>query len=134
MLSVRINRFEQDERQTLGDLMVMKEDAVIFACKTLELDWQNNEVKKSCIPTGKYRVLKRYSEKYGCHFHILDVPDRSYVLIHIGNYHTQTEGCILVGKSHIDINKDGYRDVTASKDTMKELNDILPDSFNLTII
>jgi hypothetical protein len=38
-----------------------------------------------------------------------------------------------VGKIHTDINNDGLRDVTSSKDTMKKLNQILPHEFEIEI-
>ncbi len=110
------------------------EDNILLAFKTLELPWKNNQKKISCIPTGKYNVVKRRSSKHGNHFHILDVPDRDMILIHAGNYFSDILGCVLPGRNHADINKDGYSDVTHSKQTMIELNKILPDRFKLVIL
>lgn len=126
---VTIKRIEYTDKQTLG-LMYFNGKEV---AKTLELADKNNAPKISCIPKGSYKVVSRYSQKYGNHFHITDVPNRSFILIHNGNYHTQILGCVLVGKTHADINKDGYKDVTASKDKMKELLALLPNEFTLTI-
>ncbi|QNF35872.1 hypothetical protein HUW51_17135 [Adhaeribacter swui] len=106
---------------------------VIYNCKTLELPWLQNKSKVSCIPTGTYQVRKRNSPKYGDHFHVLDVPGRDYILIHHGNYYTDILGCILPGQNFSDINGDGLRDVTNSKNTMKMLLSLLPDSFTLII-
>lgn len=128
MEEVYIKRIEFDDKQTLGELTFGE-----FSCKTLELPWLNNERKISCIPTGEYEVIKRESAKYGSHFYVTNVEDRSYILIHAGNYNKHTLGCILVGDKHLDINGDGYRDVTNSKLTMQELNDILPQVFKLII-
>lgn len=133
-ISVKIKRFEWTLKQTLGELMIKKQGIVVYACKTLELAWNGNEKQKSCIPPGRYDVKKRYSTKYKDHFHVLDVPNRSYILIHQGNYYADTLGCILVGKEHSDIDGDGERDVTSSRNTMNELNNILPDSFKLKIV
>jgi len=107
-------------------------DGEIF-CYTLELPWRENRKNISCIPIGEYEVERRTSEKYGEHFHILDVPDRSYILIHSGNFHNQIRGCVLVGEELADINKDGLPDVTNSKKTMKMLLDRLPETFTLRI-
>ena len=63
----------------------------------------------------------------------MDVPDRNYILIHAGNYYSDIRGCILVGMDHLDINKDGFKDVTYSKDTLKKLYKILPEKFELEI-
>ncbi|PSR57252.1 hypothetical protein AHMF7605_10485 [Adhaeribacter arboris] len=106
---------------------------VIYNCKSLELPWRNNKPKVSCIPPGIYQVVKRNSPKYGDHFHIQDVPGRDYILIHQGNYHTDILGCILPGQAHTDINGDGLRDVTNSKNTLRMLLSLFPESFTLTI-
>lgn len=126
---VIINRTQQDDKQTLGQLTYYT-----YKCKTLELPWKNNDPRISCIPAGTYRCVKRKSPKYSDHFHVTGVDGRSYILIHHGNYYTNTKGCILVGHGHSDINNDGYYDVTSSRDTMADLNEILPNTFKLTII
>jgi hypothetical protein len=107
------------------------EDNILLAFKTLELPWKDNERKVSCIPIGKYDVVKRKSPKYGNHFHVQDVPNRDMILIHSGNYISDILGCILPGRNPADINNDGYSDVTHSKQTMAELNKILPEKFKL---
>lgn len=131
--SVQIKRTVHGTRQTLGELTVYLGQQVVYQCKTLELPWLNNAPQKSCIPAATYKVVKRRSPKYGDHFHILEVPNRSYILIHAANYVKQLLGCIAVGKNHVDINGDGLRDVTNSQNTIKMLNSILPDQFELTI-
>jgi hypothetical protein len=133
-MKILIKRFLYEDRQTLGSLKVVDEhNKIIFDCVTLELPDLNNQKKISCIPAGKYEVKKRKSQKFGEHFHLLSVPNRSYILIHSGNFHTQILGCLLVGDRHVDLNGDKYKDVTSSKATMKKLLDILPEQFELTI-
>ncbi len=132
-MEVIIKRFIHENKQTLGDLFVRDGEEEVFSCKTLELPWLDNQVRVSCIPEGKYTVKKRNSPKYDDHFHIQDVPGRTYILIHHGNYYTDILGCVLVGTSHMDINNDGLRDVTASRNTMKKLNEILPDEFEIEV-
>lgn len=132
-ISATLNRLSSSDVQTTGE-MILKDNAdEIYSCKTLELPWRNNNINISCIPPGKYKVIKRYSEKYRNHFHVLNVPGRSMILIHAGNYYTDTRGCILVGKDLTDINADGFRDVTASRLTLAKLNQLLPERFELTI-
>jgi Family of unknown function (DUF5675) len=129
-MTVEILRTYQPQ-QTIGGLYI---DSVEF-CKTLELKWLNNTRSKSCIPEGTYKVVKRLAHekrKYD-HFHILNVPNRSYILIHTGNYSSQILGCVLVGDKHIDINKDGLLDVANSTITLQKLYNLMPDSFELTI-
>lgn len=124
------------EKQTEGILTVYDDhEKPIYTCFTLELPWKNNERMKSCIPANDYIVSKRAAHplrKYE-HFIINNVPNRSYILIHSGNYVWHVLGCILVGDSHTDINKDGLVDVTNSKATLKILVSLLPDKFKLTI-
>ena len=126
---LEIKRQESCEKQTLGALYHEGKEV----CKTLELPWLENQRRVSCIPKGTYKVVKRHSAKYKNHFHITDVENRDWILIHHGNYYTDILGCILVGKSHTDINGDGLLDVTSSVATMKQLNDLLPDEFELVI-
>ena len=119
--------------QTLGELTILEGVKNLFTCKTLELEEDNNAVRDDCIPRGTYNVVKRNSAKFGNHFHVLDVPDRDYILIHSGNFYRQILGCILVGSEHRDINYDGLKDVVNSKVTLIKLLNILPDKFSLTI-
>ena len=129
-----ITRDKLQEAQTLGTL-VLKDDEgnKLFSCKTLELPWLDNKRNESCIPLGDYKVAPRQSARYNKHYHIQDVPGRSFVLIHIGNFNTQTKGCILVGEKLADINADGYKDVTSSKATLKKLLALAPGGFDLEI-
>ena len=129
-----INRLVKSDKQTTGvGLVISGYSDIEYTFKTLELPWKNNEKRVSCIPTGTYKVVRRWSEKYKDHFLILDVDNRSYILIHQGNYHTQILGCILVGKDHVDINQDGYKDVTSSVATLKKLLELMEDEFTLII-
>ncbi len=132
---VLIERFLFQETQTLGTLTVY-EDRIkpVYDCKTVELEVDKNEKCDDAIPAGLYTVQKRYSKKYGWHFHIKDVENRSLILIHNAKFSFQLLGCVAVGKKHIDSNKDGLKDITSSKNTMKEILKILPEEFKLKIV
>lgn len=131
METVVLHRTANERKQVLGDLLYNGE----VLCKTLELPWLENARGKSCIPWGEYTVVRRTSPKYGEHFHILEVPNRRYILIHAANYVHQLLGCVAVGMDHKDMNRDGLRDVTNSKATMKMLLSTLPkEAFKLRII
>ena len=120
--------------QTLGNLTLTDEAGkVLYTCFTLELPWLNNEIQKSCIPKGEYKVVPRWSKKYGNHFHVLGTEPRTWILFHAGNYYTQILGCILVGQGLADINKDGYLDVTNSKVALNKLLELAPKGFDLVI-
>ncbi len=129
---LRRTRFEKV--QTTGILWVLNGRQTLYSSFTLELPWINNERYVSCIPLGSYDVTKRHSARFGDHFHVLGVPGRRLILIHHGNFYHDTKGCILPGKTLADIDNDGYRDVTHSKQTMIELNSLLPERFNLTVL
>jgi hypothetical protein len=70
------------------------------------------------------------------------VPNRSFVLIHWGNYagsinlksgQSDIKGCVLVGSAMADINKDGILDIVNSKPTFAGLMLMFPDGFELTV-
>lgn len=62
---------------------------------TIELPWRENKKRMSCIPEGTYILRKRYSEKFKWHFVLLDVPNRSCILIHPANdAQKELQGCI----------------------------------------
>lgn len=132
-MQIVIDRKKFEDKQTLGRLSVIDKGERLFGCHTLELPWKDNRRCVSCIPAGEYQVKKRVSKKFGEHFHITNVKDRSFILIHKGNYHTQILGCVLVGVGLKDINGDGYRDVTNSTGALNRLLRILPNEFPLTI-
>jgi hypothetical protein len=66
-----------------------------FVCFTIELPWKENKPNSSCIPEGIYELRSRTSTKFHNHLEILDVPNRSYILIHpANNAITELRGCI----------------------------------------
>lgn len=126
--------------QTLGKLTVKDEnEKEIFSCDTLELPWKENKNRISCIPEGSYKAIFRDFGNYANRsFHIQtlkgeEVPGRTSILIHSGNFFTDTKGCILVGKNYADIayksskrtiQKDNILDLLNSRKTMDTLLDL----------
>lgn len=127
-------RTSHNRHQTLGVLQLFEEEKKVFECKILELPWRANARNISCIPKGEYTVSKHRSPKFGETFHVINVPGRSHILIHKGNFNTDTRGCILPGLNFTDINGDELLDVTSSADAMKALIEIAPLQFTLTIV
>ena len=133
--------------QTIGKLSIYKEEfgdkLPIFICDTIELPWKNNAPQTSCIPTGTYKVVYRESAKYPRHYHILDVPNRDFILIHQANYvgskNPKTHkpdllGCIGVGNGFADITGDGIVELINSSATLKKMLSIVGNnSFELMI-
>lgn len=124
-----LRTIQQDDNGTFG--MMIRDGETL--CWTCEDPWNDNRVGESCIPAGSYRVVKRISPKYGHHWHVLDVPGRTYILIHNGNNITHTSGCILVGDGFLRDEKMMAVGVANSKATMAKLRKILPDAFTLKI-
>ena len=126
---------EYGKFQTLGNLVVFDGKEILLKVLTLELPDLGNQKNISCIPEGKYKVHRIYSPKFGNCFHVQDVPGRSAILIHRGNYTKDTRGCILVGLNHIDIDSDGLKDVSDSAAAMNKLLTIITDNeFELYVI
>ena len=64
-------------------------------CPTIELPWKNNQSRISCIPEGKYKLIKRYSPHFKWHLQVMDVPGRELILIHPANDALrELQGCI----------------------------------------
>jgi hypothetical protein len=133
-MNLLIERYPSSEHETIGNGFVLDNDFINFEFKTLELAWKNNQKQISCVPIGDYKVKKRWSKKFGNHFHILDVPNRSYILIHCANFYTQLRGCVAVGDDLSYINGDNEIDVVNSTKTLKELLKMMPNDFNLKIV
>tara|TARA_R100001244_G_scaffold9274_2_gene11360 strand:+ start:7329 stop:7754 length:426 start_codon:yes stop_codon:yes gene_type:complete len=130
---VFLNRVVDNGYETLGYLSAYEGVKKIYECKTLELPYKANIRGVSAIPVGSYRVVKRNSSKYGDHFHVTGVQNRSLILIHVANFKNELRGCIAVGETFFDIDRDKELDVTSSRKTMKELLSLLPSKFVLHV-
>ena len=132
-------RLVNEDKQTLGHFNLFEDGEVVFSCKSLELPDLDNQTDISCIPKGEYVCTKRFSRDYGWHYLVKEldgehVKARKWILIHFGNYYHNTRGCILLGQDFIDINQDGYRDVTSSRRTMRTMNKLADVNFRLSIV
>jgi hypothetical protein len=78
-----------------------------YFCETLE-DQDRHLEELGCgakipevtsIPRGTYKLTISHSPKFGYATpELLEVPCYEYIRIHKGNWVTDTEGCLLVGK------------------------------------
>ena len=69
---------------------------------TLELPWKDNKKNVSCIPEGDYPCVFRVrTPTHENVYEVCDVPDRSGVLIHVGNYPHDVKGCIALGLGRV---------------------------------
>ena len=136
MKKVYLIRTQTSDQGTEGVLVTYD-----FTCKTLELPWRDNQRSISCIPAGTYTVVIRQSPKYGSVYWVTNVPNRSWILIHSGNwagdvnkgFKTHVNGCLLLGRKHGFLLE--QRAVLTSKPTVREFRNIMQDkSFELNII
>ena len=103
---ITVNRFKSDADTTIGALSING----VFECFTLEDEPRAFKVSgETRIPAGTYKLGLRtvggFHGRYGSKFpsfhkgmlEVKDVRGFEYILIHIGNYDSDTAGCLLVG-------------------------------------
>lgn len=92
-----------------GELFANKQ----FLCHTLELPWENNASYISSIPSGTYSAHLRYDKADKWRIQLDDVPGRTAIQIHMGNYPSDIEGCVLIGDEVIN-SEDKLREGTSA--------------------
>lgn len=122
MINFTIDRWQQHDC-TPGRLSVSGSS---FQCFTLELPWRGNQPDVSCIPKGEYEYYYRLSPKNGKVLELRNVPDRTYIQVHSGNFTRQIQGCILVGDAIKFLDSDTIPDVTNSRITLDRLLNEIP--------
>ena len=133
-IKIDLQRTKQTEHQTTGTLTIHHGPLKVFHCVSLELPWNDNLRNVSCIPAGIYPMRFEYSPNFKTDlWELKEVPNRSQILIHPANYVEQLRGCIALGKKLLDINGDGSKDITSSKDTIAQFQSVLKDLENETV-
>lgn len=136
MKTVYLLRTKTSDQGTEGVLITHD-----FTCKTLELPWRDNQKSISCIPAGDYNVVIRQSPKYGSVYWVTEVKNRSWILIHAGNwagdvnkdFKSHVNGCVLLGKNHGFLAE--QRAVLSSRLTVRKFRHVMADKpFELKII
>jgi len=92
MVEVELKRFAYHPEGTLGVIDLNGERFY-----TIERPWLDNAPNVSCIPEGTYDTGWRDSPRFGETWHIKDVADRTYILIHAANFSKDVQGCIGLG-------------------------------------
>lgn len=94
-MTIRVERKWPRDKYIIGRIYIGGE----YICNSLEPPWKNN-ARYTAIPKGVYEVIMNYSPKFRRVLPLLlDVPQRSSVRIHRGNYPKDTQGCILPGEN-----------------------------------
>ncbi len=106
-----------------------------FSFFTLELPYLNNQKNISAIHPGVYNAKKYFSPRFKRTVILFeDVPNRTFIEIHPGNYTSQIEGCLLPGEGVKYLNGDGIPDITNSGKTLDKLLELLPDEFKVSVM
>ena len=101
---------------------------------TLELPDLGNKRNISCIPAGTYLAKKRISPGKGYEvIEFIDVPNRTFIQAHYGNYTRQLLGCQLYGDGLKYLDNDNIIDITNSEKTIKKVLSLLPQEFEIII-
>ena len=132
-------RKPDDGIETQGALTCFEDESqknIIFHCITLELPYDGNHRNTSCIPNGKYVCRWTFSPRLKKEtFEITGVTDRAGIRVHSSNYVSELRGCIALGSSYTDLNKDGELDIINSRKTISEFETAMGKTdFLLTII
>jgi hypothetical protein len=130
MKQVRLVRVSEHNGATLGVLCVEGAPELV----TLEDVWRDNETMVSCIPVGRYKLVRHKSQRFGITYKVMDVPNREHILFHAGNTHRDTNGCILLGLQYGKF--DSHSAVLASKSAFLRFMQLMQDvpEAQLTII
>lgn len=118
-MKLLLKRITKAKEFTLGELYIDGKffcytcedtDRGLTQSMSLELIQKIKVKTATCIPYGKYKITMdvvspkysnpkyKWAQKYGAKIpRLLDVPGYVGVLIHVGNYAKDTDGCLLVG-------------------------------------
>lgn len=94
MKRVLLQRAWRDDRATIGMLSILgvKHDPIF----SLENPARSTSVD-SLIPAGEYLCSPYSGTRFKNVYQVKNVPGRTAILLHPGNFEKDTEGCILIG-------------------------------------
>lgn len=132
-LRVYIRRLPGDDQGTIGVLFIPEFE---WSCFTNELPYRNNERNYSRINPGEYDCILVVSKKFGPVYLVLNVENRSGILIHNGTFAGDTRkgwvshvlGCIEVGMKVVMLpnsNNKQQRGIINSRSTRDKLQSLL---------
>ena len=135
MKIVKLIRYsEKVAKGTPGELYVNDNKSGDLFCYTLELDWEGNKTNISCIREGIHlcKIGIHYGVRVYKVYELQNVPGRTNVEIHIGNFLSDILGCILVGKE-LRIYKGKYWVKSSTEVFNKFMNKMNNEDFLLEI-
>lgn len=131
---LQLNRISDNKIQTVGSLSLYDNARnLLLRFDTLELSYKDNKKGISCVKPGLYVVNQKLSYRHGQSFELQNVLGRDNILIHKGNFNSDTKGCILIGHGFADINGDSNIDLLNSRIAMSNLLNTLKSTTTLQI-
>jgi hypothetical protein len=124
-----LHRYCYGFKHTLGT--ISQPNDTVWYLVTMEPPWYLNVPNRSCIPEGTYLLKPHTSLLHGQTWEVTNVPGRSDILFHTGNFSSQTEGCIMPGTYEKVI--DGRLAVANSAIAMGQLLRLLADDSSHTL-
>lgn len=118
---------------TMGKFYHVTGKIKTFLAHTIELPYQSNQKRISCIPPGLYKLKRHYSRNHnwpiaykleGYNTRVGPRQLRTRILIHPANHHWELEGCIAPGLYL----HDKQWGVSQSRKALKKIDKIYTDS------
>jgi hypothetical protein len=123
MIHFKVERKYLKAGYTIGNLFYKIDQDWIWLCNTMEPPVGTNQHGEA-IPTGFYKLIVNYSPKLETRApRLLNVPERTDILWHWGNYPKDTIGCLLVG-----VNSD-VGELHSSYVTFKQIMELLQANY-----
>ena len=137
-------------KQTQGLFAAFDGDRIVLQLAMLELPYLENKRDISAIIAGEYWCVWEDHPRFGEVYRLQDVPGRSGILIHPGNYASykiifdkaaatpkigkvDTLGCLLPGMRLEDMNGDGNLDAYQSRKALDIMIATMGKRFKLLI-
>lgn len=104
---INVKRIKQGKNSTLSEIYI---DDEFFGYGLEDLVREVKIKGSTAIPAGSYKLevntyggmnakyKRKFPEIHRGMIEIKDIPNFKYVYIHIGNYYSDTDGCLLVGE------------------------------------
>ncbi len=138
-MELTVIRYSSGQNTTLGLLLINGK----FAAYTLEDEFREEKVTgETRIPAGRYEVklraeggkhakyLEKFPDFHQGMLHVQNVPGFKWILIHIGNFEGDTDGCLLIGDgANTNIGQAGS--ITSSTQAYKRVYQIVANALTI---
>ena len=146
MSELILQRLSHDDKATQGELILDGEHLAYTLENRPPRVPGVKEPGRSRIPAGTYPLglrdeggfFNRYTERWNWHGPMVEIhlTGWKWVLFHVGNYHFNTDGCVLVGSdlgTHAEHGLSVWRSGAAYARTYPELLDIARQGGSLSV-